>query len=387
MKKVLGQKTRAPRRTAKREPPDTAAAEIRRDEAENESGCGPQSEVDRRILRSKYLQVISKINDVRDDLAKIDSDNFTTIINEVENLHQLVTKPREQVADASALLDITNTLVTSVKSQSSHGISVADFITCLITDFGESTRMVVSQENELVSIKWQDLGLQVCPIFRSCQGVCTMLGPMNTEPKQRKAAVQRKRTARPTHTTRPEEVEGGGTDEKTDTDKNMATMFGFLRRMKQVKLENLVLNRKSFPQTVENLFALSFLVKDGRAEISVDESGSHFVSPKNAPDAQSVMSGENAYKHFVFRFDYKDWKLMTNIVPLGEEIMPHRQVSETTASQTQPHNSQQPPRTPIWKSSRKTASIVEEDSIIEDSPEPDDSTQALAIRRCKRKLR
>ena len=136
-----------------------------------------------------------------------------------------------------------------------------------------------------------------------------------------------------------QQIDDAQGDEKTDTDKNMATMFGILRRNKHVRLESLMLNRKSFDQTVENLFALSFLVKDGRAEISLDAHGSHFVckaflaiklnvllfvlsyfhpclnvcflfpAPRNAPASNSVMSKQVSYSHFVFRYDFEDWKV------------------------------------------------------------------------------
>lgn len=74
-----------------------------------------------------------------------------------------------------------------------------------------------------------------------------------------------------------QQVDSTEAEKKTDTDKNMSIMFEILRRKKRVRLESLILNRMSFAQTVENMFALSFLVKDGRIEITVDENGSHIV--------------------------------------------------------------------------------------------------------------
>ena len=68
-----------------------------------------------KVPHSKYLVVMNKTNDARDEISSVDSNKFNSIIIEVDNLHQQVWKPREQVADAEALLDIANILVASIK--------------------------------------------------------------------------------------------------------------------------------------------------------------------------------------------------------------------------------------------------------------------------------
>ncbi|WMV52876.1 hypothetical protein MTR67_046261 [Solanum verrucosum] len=355
----------------------------------NNSSVEEETILGRRVLRSHYLNFKNRISDERDNISTVDSDRFKSIIEEVERLHQQVQKPREQVADAEALLDITNTLVTTVKAHSDGGVTPSDFVSCLLRDFcqeGGSSRRTEEDGN---SVHWYNVGRVVSHVFRGAPGCCTMIGPMNTEIKQRNPVVRKKRVM-PTESEHPEELDEPDGEGKTDTDKNMATMFQILRRHKNAKLENLILNRRSFAQTVENLFALSFLIKDGRADITVDDKGCHRVSPRNAPASNAVLSGEVSYNHFVFRFDFQDWKLMLASVAVGDELMPHRNEADIPAT-SQPASStvdkeQAVSTTPIRKLSRNRGLVLQEQTVVEDSPESDNSARAAAIRKGKRKL-
>ncbi|KAH1120453.1 hypothetical protein J1N35_003613 [Gossypium stocksii] len=276
-----------------------------------------QHVTDRRTLRNRYLAVKNLILDERDDLSSIDSAKFKSIVKYLESLHQIVLKPREQIADAEALLDITNTLLTSVKATNGDGITISDFVDSLVRDFGKQS----SRPDGRTLIDWKKIGIEYSDASRSSRGCRTMIGPMDTQMKQRKA---RRKRARLVENEQPAEVDDTDIKKKTNTDINMATMFDILRKHRIVRLEQLVLNRNSFAQTVENIFALSFLVKDGRADIKLDEKGIHLVSPKNAPTATAIASKEVVYNHFVFRFDFKDWKLMKDYIEVGHELMPHR---------------------------------------------------------------
>jgi hypothetical protein len=58
----------------------------------------------------------------------------------------------------------------------------------------------------------------------------------------------------------------------------METMFNvMLRHVGGIPMERLILNKKSYSQTIENNFSLSFLVKDGRAAMRKMDDGSILV--------------------------------------------------------------------------------------------------------------
>ncbi|KAF2286214.1 hypothetical protein GH714_011796 [Hevea brasiliensis] len=107
-----------------------------------------------------------------------------------------------------------------------------------------------------------------------------------------------------------------GAEEKTDTDNNMSIMFDILRRNKRVRLENLILNR----------------------------------------------------------FDFKDWELMMDVVSDGDELMPDGKSSVTSELEPATNTSQETlNRTPMRKLSRNRGLVVQEDSVVEESPEIEDA--------------
>jgi len=86
-----------------------------------------------------------------------------------------VTTPREQVADAQALLDITKSLAASVKAHSSGGLAPSTFVTHILEKFGQGGGTSTSREDcSRNSIAWQDIGIAVSSIFGAGYGCSTM---------------------------------------------------------------------------------------------------------------------------------------------------------------------------------------------------------------------
>lgn len=83
---------------------------------------------------------------------------------------------------------------------------------------------------------------------------------------------------------------------------------------------------------------------------------------------------------------------MKDVVPEGEELMPHRLQCATVAGPQERMgvDDSQPALalTPIRKLSRNRGLVVQEESVVEETPECDEENVSRegAIRRCKRKL-
>lgn len=87
----------------------------------------------------------------------------------------LVKKPREQVADAEALFDLTRTLVASVRSHSADDVTPYIFISSLLDVFGtRSAKHEKGLSPNANTLGWKKFGLAVSPIFSNGRGCQTM---------------------------------------------------------------------------------------------------------------------------------------------------------------------------------------------------------------------
>ncbi|KAM0946045.1 putative Nse4/EID family protein [Dioscorea sansibarensis] len=85
-------------------------------------------------------------------------EKFWPVMTHVESLYKMVQKPREQVADVVALLDIANKLVTLVRSRTDGELTLTVFLTSLIKNSGN--RYGGSHLGNIPNTKiWVDVGL------------------------------------------------------------------------------------------------------------------------------------------------------------------------------------------------------------------------------------
>ena len=179
---------------------------------------------------------------------------------------------------------------------------------------------------------WHVCGSHVAKHFAEAPSASFMNGPMDAQVKTR-AAHRRRRDEPLGPVTTADAVDD--TNAEQQTDHAMKRMVRVMKERKSKKetltMEELAANPASFAQFVENVFTLSFLVKDGEAGLALPE-----VSAKSEPIGEGSLRPvvkktrkpeENLDVEratFVMHLDVKGWKALTAANGGRAGAMPHR---------------------------------------------------------------
>ncbi|KAI1161501.1 hypothetical protein F5B18DRAFT_627769 [Nemania serpens] len=101
-----------------------------------------------------------------------------------------------------------------------------------------------------------------------------------------------------------------------------------LRDTGGIDLLKFVVNPKSFGQTVENMFYVSFLVRDGAVQIEFDENGLPALQPTTGQDPATT-TRDAQRNQAVLSIDMKMWREIIDAFHITESVIEHRQEQST----------------------------------------------------------
>ncbi|ORY77020.1 Nse4 C-terminal-domain-containing protein [Protomyces lactucae-debilis] len=298
-----------------------------------------------RETRLGYRKMTAALDDKRDDILRADGTIvLTQSIQRANALYQSVTRPQEAKLDSAFLLeaaDLAQTKARNIKrgvqefSLDEFIIKVDSFITGGTRSLGDALQLT-----QLVS-----LGNVFAQYETRPPTMDLMLGPLMIERKERvfKAREQTKRTkaslVQPGALVHPD---GASNEQQTVMTRLTMQVGRILMQQSPIDYFSLVLNPRSFAQSVENMFYLSFLIKEGKAGV-YEDGGLQVVRYIADGDAQASMpsfatQGEEEGEDWpdkqqgILTLDMETWKEAVEILGLTESTIPHRDQPEDTAA-------------------------------------------------------
>ncbi|TDH67055.1 hypothetical protein CCR75_008448 [Bremia lactucae] len=224
------------------------------------------TEKDRRHVRYKERELLLSIKENANDLAKISSDTFDTHTQELDQMYDSVCYPREANLDASNL-DELNVAV----ARQSQALGSSDLTKYDSTDLIRAAQHACTIESQDGEFDWNALGTAAGACFRSVPESCFLFGLMDTKVVHK----ERKKANRVPDDKNAQEAQPSEYLNKKDRKDAQAHRLEILQTKliegERIKpLFDMVINPKSFTQTIENLFDTSFLVRNNSAEIGID---------------------------------------------------------------------------------------------------------------------
>ncbi|KLU83421.1 hypothetical protein MAPG_02481 [Magnaporthiopsis poae ATCC 64411] len=92
-----------------------------------------------------------------------------------------------------------------------------------------------------------------------------------------------------------------------------------------IDLLRFAVNPRSFAQTVENMFYISFLIRDAKVNLEFDDDGLPSISPLDDDDDGESAERSNPTRHqAIIELDQAKWREVIDVFNITESIIPHR---------------------------------------------------------------
>ncbi|NXQ27354.1 NSE4A protein, partial [Alaudala cheleensis] len=253
------------------------------------------------------------------------SNRLTEALEEANTLFDGVCGAREAALDAQFLVlasSIGKEKANELHSEMSAFDSTA-YAEDVLTFMGiNRTEMEETDDSEdvpggfLPKDAWLKMGEEALKYFKRAPTFHYMMGSFESEPPVPKQRIERQKKASRGKAERamPAQLKKMEESHQEATEKEVERILGILQTHFEndpdipISFFDFVIDPNSFARTVENLFHVSFLIRDGLARIKLDEDGLPIIEPTKPSGAGEEDSRAGARNQVIINLDQREWK-------------------------------------------------------------------------------
>ncbi|XP_053165045.1 non-structural maintenance of chromosomes element 4 homolog A [Hemicordylus capensis] len=309
-----------------------------------ENGPGPSGEdggdeTTRRLIRQQYRELISTVQQNREMMLSTRNDKLTEALEDANKLFTGVSRAREAALDAQFLVLASN-LGKEKANQLHSDMAVFDpsaFAEDLLSFMGLNRLEGEDSDSDdehiaagfLPSNAWHILGEEARKYFRRAPTFHFMLGAFTADPPVERPRIerQRKRAGPDEGRAMPAQLKKMEESNQEATEKEVERILGLLQAYCQedpdtpLSFLEFVTDPNSFARTIENMFHVSFLIRDGLARLSLDQDKLPVIASLNPEEGENDLDTQ-ARKQAVISMSYQEWQNIVRIFEISEPMIP-----------------------------------------------------------------
>ncbi|XP_076324316.1 non-structural maintenance of chromosomes element 4 homolog A-like [Tachypleus tridentatus] len=310
-----------------------------------------KEEQERRLIRYEYRRLLNETKENREEIIQSQPDcGLESCLMQADALFPKVKKPREAVLDAKLVSECAS--LSKQKAEAFHTnftiFRPVEFAEKLATflgksrmeddadDFEFSRKILNNHEVFIPKHRWVTFGKTISTVFHKTPSFHFMFGSFERGPMEYKKATRNSRRDEKDASSSvvvPQSVTGVGKSHQETTTEEVERLLGLLKKIhiknnrQPVCYFRFVTNPHSFAQTVENMFHVSFLIKEGAAELSLNEEQLPVIAPVGKRNEEK---GDMQKCHqFIMPFTMKNWREIVKTFNITIPLIPPRNESVT----------------------------------------------------------
>ncbi|KTW28726.1 Smc5-Smc6 complex subunit NSE4 [Pneumocystis jirovecii RU7] len=264
----------------------------------------------RLVLRQEYRKLIKTTDENKLDYIKAGNYGLVKTIKTADMLFQKVKRPQEATLDSRLLVQ-----TVGLASMRAKRLKLGDILFDMdiyigsLFSFMGCTRDCHTDGNS--ELNWIRIGQLALLCSKRPPTMSFMLGSLSVERKERRIIRQERFQKNNDDLVKPDEIKGKEMlPQDNTTPKNVIKIDNLLKCHSPIGLFEFIINPGSFCQTIENMFYLSFLMREGKANLI--KANNDMLVLKSKDSSEELYQGNK--KQIVMYIDMEMWRVFLSFI-------------------------------------------------------------------------